>query len=409
MLNSSLLISSNLNLFNAFNEYLDIIVSKIINTEFSETDNVSVLTGFSSNCIFYEKLAQYKPELSSQLKKLTKDNINIIFDYIEDNKISSFNVDGLVGLGWAVSYLCNSRFLDEDANSILSELDNHLFDIAINDFKNNNFDYFYGGLGYGNYFLNRSKSSQINLKYLRKLGEILTKKIITNNNDKNKIVWQNDKDIDSNIFDFSISHGLSSIIIFLSDLIALNITPKYYYPIVESCCFQLLNHKKNNRIPDCLENGKPKYSPLRWCHGELGIVSALAYASEVLNNKLINEAAYEIAMEISCFKMENQKLVSANICHGTLGVAHVFQKWYNHYWQSPKIRDAALYWYKQSSNIINSDTGFKYFDNDGVFREKNGILFGIEGMGLAIISALDNKLTDWDSFVLLHGTGTVIK
>jgi len=243
-------------------------VSKIINTEFSETDNVSVLTGFSSNCIFYEKLAQYKPELSSQLKKLTKDNINIIFDYIEDNKISSFNVDGLVGLGWAVSYLCNSRFLDEDANSILSELDNHLFDIAINDFKNNNFDYFYGGLGYGNYFLNRSKSSQINLKYLRKLGEILTKKIITNNNDKNKIVWQNDKDIDSNIFDFSISHGLSSIIIFLSDLIALNITPKYYYPIVESCCFQLLNHKKNNRIPDCLENGKPKYSPLRWCHGE---------------------------------------------------------------------------------------------------------------------------------------------
>jgi len=384
-------------------------VSKIINTEFSETDNVSVLTGFSSNCIFYEKLAQYKPELSSQLKKLTKDNINIIFDYIEDNKISSFNVDGLVGLGWAVSYLCNSRFLDEDANSILSELDNHLFDIAINDFKNNNFDYFYGGLGYGNYFLNRSKSSQINLKYLRKLGEILTKKIITNNNDKNKIVWQNDKDIDSNIFDFSISHGLSSIIIFLSDLIALNITPKYYYPIVESCCFQLLNHKKNNRIPDCLENGKPKYSPLRWCHGELGIVSALAYASEVLNNKLINEAAYEIAMEISCFKMENQKLVSANICHGTLGVAHVFQKWYNHYWQSPKIRDAALYWYKQSSNIINSDTGFKYFDNDGVFREKNGILFGIEGMGLAIISALDNKLTDWDSFVLLHGTGTVIK
>lgn len=408
-MNSSLLISSNLNLFNAFNEYLDIIVSKIINTEFSETDNVSVLTGFSSNCIFYEKLAQYKPELSSQLKKLTKDNINIIFDYIEDNKISSFNVDGLVGLGWAVSYLCNSRFLDEDANSILSELDNHLFDIAINDFKNNNFDYFYGGLGYGNYFLNRSKSSQINLKYLRKLGEILTKKIITNNNDKNKIVWQNDKDIDSNIFDFSISHGLSSIIIFLSDLIALNITPKYYYPIVESCCFQLLNHKKNNRIPDCLENGKPKYSPLRWCHGELGIVSALAYASEVLNNKLINEAAYEIAMEISCFKMENQKLVSANICHGTLGVAHVFQKWYNHYWQSPKIRDAALYWYKQSSNIINSDTGFKYFDNDGVFREKNGILFGIEGMGLAIISALDNKLTDWDSFVLLHGTGTVIK
>ena len=197
---------------------------------------------------------------------------------------------------------------------------------------------------------------------------------------------------------------MGSIIIFLSDLIALNITPKYYYPIVENCCFQLLNHKKNNRIPDCLENGNPKYSPLRWCHGELGIVSALAYASKVLNNKLINEAAYEIAKEISYFKMENQKLVSANICHGTLGVAHVFQKWYNHYWQLTEIRDAAVYWYKQSNDIINSDVGFNYFDDDGVFREKNGILFGIEGMGLALISALDNKLTDWDSFILLHGT-----
>lgn len=401
-LNNSLLNSFNPSLFNAFNKHLDTITSQLTNTEFTETNNVSVLTGFTSNCIFYEKLALFKPELKPQLKKLTKDNISNILDYIENNEISSFNIDGLVGFGWAVSHLCNSGFLDEDANDILSELDYHLFNIAINDIENNNFDFFYGGLGYGNYFLNRSKSNPINSKYLQEIGKTLIKTMSISSNDKNKIIWQNNSDVESKVVDFSISHGLSSIIIFLSNLIALDITPKYYRPIVKSLCSQLLNHKENNRIPDCLENDKPIYSPLRWCHGELGIVSALAYASKILNDKVINEAAHEIAKNIAHFKIENQKLVSVNICHGTLGVAHVFQKWYHHYWQSPEIRDAALYWYKQSNDIINSDIGFKYFDDDGVFREKNGILFGIEGMGLAIISALNNKLTDWDSFILLH-------
>lgn len=383
------------------NKHLEVISDKIKNKNNNDFNNVSTLTGYTSRALFLTLLTNYKPEQKESLLRFIKNDIRFLNEFIENHEVSPYNIDGLVGFGTGISYLCQSGLLDYDENEILSELDEHIFQLAKNDIITGNYDLFYGLIGCGNYFIQRVKVKQNIKSQLKEIGDGLVK---CGENKEKYLIWQDYKSKEDESIDFSISHGLSSIIIFLSNLIALDITPKYYRPIVKSLCSQLLNHKKNNRIPDCLENGNPKYSPLRWCHGELGIVSALAYASKVLNNKLINEAAYEIAVEISCFKMENQKLVSANICHGTLGVAHVFQKWYNHYWQSPEIRGAALYWYKQSNDIINSDTGFKYFDDDGVFREKNGILFGIEGMGLAIISALDNKLTDWDSFILLHGT-----
>lgn len=45
---------------------------------------------------------------------------------------------------------------------------------------------------------------------------------------------------------------------------------------------------------------------------------------------------------------------------------------------------------------MNSETRFKYLDEGNIFREKEGILNGIQGIGLAIISAINPNITQWD-------------
>jgi len=51
---------------------------------------------------------------------------------------------------------------------------------------------------------------------------------------------------------------------------------------------------------------------------------------------------------------------------------------------------------------MNSKRKYDYLDDDGLFREKTGILLGREGMGLAIISALNYEISGWKSFILLR-------
>lgn len=319
-----------------------------------------------------------------------KKEVECIFDYIERNEVSPYNVDGLSGFGWSLSYLCNKRNLNQDENELLSELDEHIFQLAKADIENNNFDFFYGGVGYGNYFIHRVKANQNIRPYLKEIGEAL---IIRHNFQAGK----------NETIDFSLSHGLSSLIVFFSNLVSLGIPSDNFNIQIENYCMRILEHTKKSRLPDVIEQGKPIYSPLRWCHGELGIVSALGFAAKTLNNKKINSEALKVANTVSLFKFDdNQNLVSANICHGTLGVAHVFQKWYNSYWKSNEIKEAAKYWYEKSIEMMNSETRYNYLDDDGVFREQTGILFGIEGMGLALISALYNKITDWDTSILLY-------
>jgi len=49
-----------------------------------------------------------------------------------------------------------------------------------------------------------------------------------------------------------------------------------------------------------------------------------------------------------------------------------------------------------------SKTAYNYLGDDEEYREMNGILFGLEGIGLALISALDNNISDWESSILLY-------
>jgi len=380
-----------------FKQHLEVVADKIFKLNFKDSIDVSGLVGISSRSIFLSNLLKYEPKYKKKCDQIIQEDIRSLFEYIAKNEVTPFYVDGLAGFGWCLAYLHENNNLNINEKEVFTELDQHIFQLGINAVKEGNFDFFYGAIGYGNYLIQRAKGNKEVRNYLKELGEEM---IVLNKESTFLDVYTDEED---GSIDFSISHGLSSLIVFFSNLVVLGLASKEIKLELKKCCDEILKHTKDLRVPDAIEKEGPKFSPLRWCHGELGIVSALAFASKVLDDNEINSKALKIAKKVALFQLdENQNLTSSTICHGTLSVAHVFQKWYNDYWQSEKIGEASKYWYEESNKMMNSKTAYNYLDDDGVFREMNGILFGIEGVGLALISALDIKFSDWESSILLY-------
>ena len=236
-----------------------------------------------------------------------------------------------------------------------------------------------------------------------KLEKILTTEIFTKIAQSDFSFLNKEKD---NTIDFSGSHGLASIISILNKLLAIRIKVDQCKQLLRICCEFILKNKTitkdGPRIPDYLDNQIPKISPLRWCHGELGIVPALTLASKHLNDEKMYKSLSEIVLTISAFKLDKQQeLVSTNICHGTLGVAHIFQRLHELY-PLDKVKEAARYWYHKSDQIMHSKIGYKDNDDKGIFVEKTGVLMGIEGIALAILSKIYVNQSNWDHQILLR-------
>jgi hypothetical protein len=379
-------------LYNIF----EMIMNKKVNNE-----SVSFLNGSISSCFFYFNLCLHWPKKREELEILIKSEADKIIGYINENSVSPFYIDGLVGFGYTLSNLYQMNLLEGDENLNLEDLDTHIWELAKKDLETYNFDLFYGVIGIGNYFIQRSiVKPELKLKLIEIGDAIVSNKIDIS---EKEIIWQTKKNIENNEIDLSLSHGMSSIIAFLSKLISLNINPKLYITIVEKGCNFILSKNTNNRFPDILCENKSKYSSLRWCHGDLGVVYALAYSSKIIKNREIYIKAMEVALNIAQFRgTKEQELFSASICHGTLGVAHMFMKLSLFFENNSKIDEAATYWYNESNEIMNSTIGYNYVDNNKSMAELTGILNGIEGIGLALISSLDNKITSWDSSILLY-------
>ena len=218
--------------------------------------------------------------------EISEKNISEILEQINNERVSLTMIDGLAGFGWGISHLCNNDLLQEEQEVLLNELDQLLFEQSLIDLKDNRYDYFYGAIGYGLYFLERSQSNKSIINFISKLINQLE----TIRKEYSGIkIWQTNEDKEANSFDFSLSHGLSSFIIFLTKAIQLNIQPKICDEFLEDI-YKAIHLTKENTLngtqfPDCIEDNKAIFSSLRWCHGHLGITYALAYSGKMLQNK----------------------------------------------------------------------------------------------------------------------------
>lgn len=397
---------------------LEIKLKEIIDLFFIE-NNKSIEYGLLSGSIGYSLLLLYYSKEFKDEAFLNKgiDIIEDIFSDIEETKYPIFSFcNGLAGLGWFLNHIKENKLLDVDVNQISEEIDDILFESMKNELQLNHWDFLHGGLGIGFYFLTRSKYSDSALEkidyllsYFENSAEI---------EDEKWLKWSSVLSIETKEigYNISLSHGISSIAALMTKMYKENIFPERTSKLAKGALEYILKQEIDVNIYGSYfpiyskeyNYGKTSKSRLGWCYGDLGISIVLLNAGRTFKNECWEKKAIEVLLYAAKERkdLNSNMIFDAGLCHGAVSVAHIF---YRAWWVTniEEFKDAAKYWYEQvllMSTFKDGLAGFKSYtriDNKIDYVNEMGLLEGVSGIGLSILSYITNTEPTWDECLLL--------
>ena len=113
----------------------------------------------------------------------------------------------------------------------------------------------------------------------------------------------------------------------------------------------------------------------------------------------------QILLETGRRRNTNRDIVQeAGICHGLLGIAHIYQRMYN-YTKINEFYEIAQYWYEQTLSFIDQTGGMEDYKTWDILSEQfvsnPTLIDGKAGIGLCLISSISEIEPKWDRFMLL--------
>jgi lantibiotic modifying enzyme len=368
----------------------------------------SLLDGTFSEILFLS-CYDYKYN-KKKTSKSTSKLIHELFDYIqrtiqEDKYFQSFHT-GISGAIWLLKYIeltYEYIELDRDSNFIFRD---YTFKKAIRDFKAGHYDLFIGGIGNSMFLFENLETELIkNPSFVLTLAS-------TRNSDGKGLYWKSKLlDGSGHIGEYlGLAHGSASVLVFYSKMAILNIEPDENKEICSKIIHNILSHKRNYELAifpsEVFENNLHQNTRLAWCQGDLGIAAAIFNAGVTFNNKEWLDEAYDILHHIYTKRtdLEQNGIYDANICHGAAGVAHIFNKVYQ-YSKIPEFKKATDLWVEHTLYFAKYEdgvAGFKTMDNERGLINSTGLLTGISGIGLVLLSYLyPETVNTWDRCLLL--------
>jgi lantibiotic biosynthesis protein len=380
-------------------------------TDSEYISKIGLMVGSSGIALFYFYYSRYFSS-STCYDKGYEFISNLVKSINKGNNYHTL-ADGVAGFGWLIEHLEEQGFVNSDTNEILNELDDFAYHSMISDIQRKNFDYLHGALGTGFYFLSRLKKKRKIENYLVKLLEELENE--SESDIKGGLRWPSLKPTpySNNVLtNLSLSHGNASIIVFLSKIYEKNILKEKTYRLLVGAVTYILYNQLDPAIyyssfPTLIaKSGELTNSRLAWCYGDLGIGMAIYQAGKATDNNQWTNKALEILLRTTTRRNDNKTFaVDAGLCHGTSGIAHI----YNRMHRNTKIntfKESADYWFQKTLEMAKFDdglAGYKAWRNKETGEDLNepGLLEGIAGIGLAMISYLSDIEPAWDECLLL--------
>lgn len=312
---------------------------------------------------------------------------------------------GLSGILYLFEFLRENRLDHIDIASEEEVINEYLVRLMRRDIQNEYYDFMHGALGVGLYFL-KKKTNEENIQELIDFLYNTAEKDVVNKIFKwNSVI---DEDVDLKGFNISMSHGMSSIVIFLSRAIKNNIKNQRLYELLEGSINYILSQELNIQeygsfFPHYSKENFPLKSRLAWCYGDLGIAMALWIAGKTINNQIWMDKSLNIFLQTTTrIGGTDTNVVDAGICHGSVGIAMIYRRMYIETNLNEFI-GAANYWIDQTldhSQFNDGLAGYKTYVLNNWINDYS-LLTGISGIGLSFISYLSDDLQCWDEILLL--------
>ena len=321
---------------------------------------------------------------------------------------------------WLVDQFIKQDFLDQEEkinSSLIVDLISK--SVPIQEVKNNNHDLFYGFIGRAIILIENDKEA--NQPHIDNIIETLKINMIKG---KNGIYWNTPdpfypSPVLEKTINLGIPHGSCGIILFLLKCCDVYNLHKELKPLLEGSISWLIDRleKENNKLLYSYSSTPSGTGKLGWCYGDQAIALTLLRYYETFNCEKAKAKAYELIEQAASKPMEQTGVqfypkygyYDMRVCHGTSSVAYMWQKMY-HITKDENIKALADKWI--NITLDNLEIFLPQLDKIAELEKDNemidtsmGFLNGLSGVGLALISFLNPKLSDWDKLLLLDRPG----
>lgn len=325
-------------------------------------------------------------------------------DMIDSDARKSYPQD-FADLAGVSQYLYEAGALDLEPNKFFSDVDAIMlrkmrFELA----RKNIGGFLNGALGYGLYFLQRSRYDRKNTEPV--VEELIRGILYTARYTAEGCYWKSGPYSEQESIYLSSPNGSAAVILFLAKAVEMGLCPaRRLQEVVFDAISFIQSHGVRNehyQYVDIVQ--EPRQSRLALCFGDMGIAYAMLRAGMALNNQGWYQEGVTLFKKCASRREESQTGVQdAGIIFGASGLALMFDR-VSQITQEPAIKKAAEFWYHEILKYNRSQEGYAGFNTAGEARLPGTNLSfseGIIGAGCALMKGMNPGKINFDELIWL--------
>lgn len=328
---------------------------------------------------------------------------------IGDNPLGIALFGGLAGSGWTLAHISEEGAADE----VLDAIDGALAETLAVEPWQADYDLVRGLVGLGVYFLERLATSS-SVRARDALARVVDHLLAYAEETPQGLTWFTQPALlpphqrvqfPDGYFNCGLAHGVPGVIALLGRIVERpDADPRARPALVSALRWmqaQALPAGATSRFPSVVGRDRPG-QPARtaWCYGDAGI--AIACWSAAVRAGLDPAPWRALASEAARRPSELCGTRDAGLCHGTAGLAHIFNRCYQAS-RDPVFLDAARRWYgktladRGAHGAASSLAGFSAYDATAErYVGRGDLVEGAPGVALALLAAVEPTEPGWD-------------
>jgi hypothetical protein len=246
------------------------------------------------------------------------------------------------------------------------------------------------------------------------------------------------EDYPQGYYNLGMAHGVPGVIALLGEACAAGVARERARPMLEGAVRWLLAHRQPDTVGSTFPTTRrpgfgdaPMPSRLAWCYGDLGVAAALLGAARHVGEPRWEAEALEVARRAAQRSPEQARIRDTGLCHGAVGVAHLFNRCFQATGDSV-LGEAARFWFVRALDMRQPGQGLAGYQAWGPKRgwpidersesplsidergespiptdeaalgwvDDPGLLNGVTGIALALLGAVSAIEPSWDRLLL---------
>lgn len=348
--------------------------------------------------------------LRAGAREAASEYLNIAIEALASQPMNPSLYSGFTGIGWAARHIM--ELMGETAGELTEELDTALETFVSQSPWKEDYDLISGLTGLGIYCLEQQGSPAAE----RALVQIVERLYEMAERSDSEACWftrpellveDQRKSYPRGYYNLGLAHGVPGIIALLARSYAAGIARERSLELLEGAVRWLLRQRlpaeRNSSFSGFIHPDQPADEcRLAWCYGDGGVAAALMLAGRRTGNKKLEDEALAMARKSAHRDPESCGVRDVCFCHGSAGLAHIFNRFYQAT-RDETFADTARYWIDKTLQFREPGTGAAGYsvwtandELDIVFLGRLGIIEGISGVGLTLLAATTGVEPAWD-------------